>query len=382
MHRVGDIARLNVIAALGTTALGVAFLWAWGSRGLIAYVISVPLVTFIVGHIFVARLPKHREYQPTLPELTAEWKVLFQMGVAMLGVGLVGQLSQLWIRIDIVRVLGPQSLGQYQAAWTISMQYVAFVLAAMGTDYYPRLTGVIHDHEAATRLVNEQTEIATLLSAPVLIFVMALTPWLIHLLYARSFAPSASILRWQVLGDVLKIASWPLGYVIVAAGDGKAFFASETFGWLIATGTIAFLMPVWGLRMTGIAYILMYAFYLPLVFWLARRRIGFRWSRSVISLTLVVMIVCIAVSLLPTGSIWATCFGTAAAAAFAIFSLCRLACMSSIGGGQPTRLSAAFSAVPFLGNLLTDEGETIFLPERASPAEAQSLQNDDSRKAE
>jgi PST family polysaccharide transporter len=258
--------------------------------------------------------------------------MLFRLGIAMVGAGLVQQLAQLWIRIDVARVLGAQSLGQYQAAWTISMQYVSFVLMAMGTDYYPRLTGVIHDHKAARNLVNEQTEIATLLSAPVFIAMMALAPWVIHLLYAASFTPAIEILRWQVLGDVLKVTSWPLGFLILAAGDGKIFFSTETFSWVITTGLITGLVPVMGLSITGIAYLAMYALCLPLVYLFARWRIGFHWSRSVLILSAVTFAICAGVDILTALTHWGIWVGCAAALAFAVFSLGRITHMSSLGG--------------------------------------------------
>jgi PST family polysaccharide transporter len=250
----------------------------------------------------------------------------------MVGAGLVQQLAQLWIRIDVARVLGAQSLGQYQAAWTISMQYVSFVLMAMGTDYYPRLTGVIHDHKAARNLVNEQTEIATLLSAPVFIAMMAVAPGVIHLLYAASFTPAIEILRWQVLGDVLKVATWPLGYLILAAGDGKTFFLSETAAWLAIAGLITGLVPIMGLQITGIAYLLNYVLYLPLMYWLARRRIGFHWSRSVLILSIVTFAICIGVDIITSLTRWGMLAGCVAAVTFAIYSLGRITDMSDLGG--------------------------------------------------
>jgi PST family polysaccharide transporter len=241
-------------------------------------------------------------------------------------------LTQLWIRIDVARVLGAQSLGQYQAAWTISMQYVSFVLTAMGTDYYPRLTGVIHDPKAAGRLVNEQTEIATLLSAPVFIAMMAIAPWVIHLLYAASFTPAIEILRGQVLGDVLKVVSWPLGFLILAAGDGKAFFWSESAAAIILSGLIVGLVPVMGLRITGVSYLVMYAIYLPLMYWLARRRIGFHWCRSVLLLSAATLAICVSVDILTALTRWGILIGCFAAGAFAVFSLGRITHMSNVGG--------------------------------------------------
>jgi O-antigen/teichoic acid export membrane protein len=332
MRRVGDIARLNVFGSAIGTAVGIALLWRWGSAGLVAYVLVVPLASFVLGHVYVSRLPKAGTEPVTLEELTGEWKMLLRLGLAMVGAGIIQQLVQLWIRIYIARTAGVQSLGQYQAAWTISMQYVSFVLTAMGTDYYPRLTGIISDRKAATQLVNEQTEIATLLSAPAFIGMMAAAPWVIHLLYAASFAPAVEILRWQVLGDVFKVASFPLGFVILAAGDGKAFISTETAAWLVTAGLITGLLRTVGLPITGISYLVMYAFYLFLVYWLARRRIGFDWSRSVLVLFLATLAICVGVDILTSITRWGIWVGCAAAIAFAIYSLGRIAHMSNLGG--------------------------------------------------
>jgi PST family polysaccharide transporter len=332
MRRIGDIARLNVYSSVISTALGIALLWRWGKAGLVAYVVIGPVASFILGHIYVSRLPKARTEAVTLPELAREWKILLRLGLAMVGAGLVQQLALLWIRIDVGRVLGEQSLGQYQAAWTISMQYVTFVLMAMATDYYPRLTGIIHDPDAAGKLVNEQTEIAALLSAPVFIAMMALAPWVIHLLYSASFTPAIAILRWQVLGDVLKVVSWPLGFLILAAGDGTTFFAAETASWLVITVLITGLVPIMGLQITGIAYLVNYVLCMPLMYWLARRRIGFHWSKSVISLSSMSFTICLGVGLLATWTRWGIPVGCLAAAAFAIFSLGRITHMSNLGG--------------------------------------------------
>jgi O-antigen/teichoic acid export membrane protein len=332
MRRIGDIARLNVFGSAISTVLGIGLLWQWGNSGLVAYILVAPLASFVLGHYYVSRLPKAGTANVTVQELTREWKMLLHLGLAMVAAGLVQQFAQLWIRIDVARVLGAQSLGQYQAAWTISMQYVSFVLIAMGTDYYPRLTGVIHDPKAAARLVNEQTEIATLLSAPVFIAMMAIAPWVIHLLYAASFTPAIEILRWQILGDVLKVISWPLGFLILAAGDGKTYLLTEASAWIVTASLISGLVRVVGLPITGIAYLAMYAFYLPLVYWLARRRYGFHWSRSVLSLSGLSLGICICVGILTALARWGMFVGCFAAVGFAVYSLGRITHMSDLGG--------------------------------------------------
>jgi PST family polysaccharide transporter len=73
---------------------------------------------------------------------------------------------------------------------------------------------------------------------------MAMAPWAIRLLYTASFAPAVEVLRWQVLGYVLRVASWPLGFVILAAGDGTTFFWSESASWFVMAAFILILAPV------------------------------------------------------------------------------------------------------------------------------------------
>jgi len=332
MRRIGDMARLSVYGSMLNTVLGAALLWQWGQAGLIAYVLIGPLASFLLGHWCVSRLPKVSSRDISNQEMVHQWQTLLRLGIPFMGAGLVGTLVQLWIRVEIGNTLGVESLGHFQAAWTISMQYIGFVLAAMGADYYPRLTGVINERKAATRLVNEQTEIALLLSAPVFIAMIGLTPWVIHLLYSSAFLPAVDVLRWQILGDVLKVASWPLGFVILAAGAGKTFLFTEMFAFLLMGGLIAGLLPIIGLQITGIAFFVCYAVYLPLVYVLAKRRIAFQWQTNVTRLLLSVLALCVLVNILSARYWWGAVVAIGLTLVFGFYTLVRLAHMSNVGG--------------------------------------------------
>lgn len=332
MCRIADLARVTVYSSAIYAVVGVVLLWWLRTRGLIAYVVVGPLVVFAVGYFYVARLPKSPREHVSWAELTEEWRVLLRLGLAFVGAGLAMPVVQLWIRIDVGKGLGTVGLGQYQAAWMISTQYVAFVLAAMASDYYPRLTGVIRDAPKAVRLVNEQTEIALLLSTPVFVAMMATAPWVVHLLYTAQFAPAVVLLRWQVLGDVLKVASWPLGFVLLAAGDGKTYLWSEWATNLITMLVIAGFLPLIGLPITGVAYLITYAFYLPLMYWLAYRRIGFRWSRSVVRVTLIAFVAAAGAGAIALLFKWGPILGVGISLSLALFAVARISHMSDLGG--------------------------------------------------
>jgi len=333
LRRIGDIARMQIGSALLSTTLGLLALWWWREEGIIIFVMTAPLATFLFGHLYVAKLPKMRPLTNNLRELSVQWRNLARLGGAFMVAGLASTTGQLLVRTLVQRDLGPQALGQFQAAWTISMTYIGFALGAMGMDFYPRLTALIRDHEAVNRLVNEQTEVALLLTTPVILATLALAPWVIHLLYTAEFAQAAMVLRWQVLGDFLKIASWPLGFILLAAGAGRTFMITE---WIGMGSFVLFTwagMPFFGITVTGIAFGGMYAVYLPLVYWLTVRRTRFSWRRRVWwQLIVMLSLAVITTGLAMYSEIAAAISGMTFAVATGLYGLIKLGSMADFSG--------------------------------------------------
>ena len=333
MRRIGDLARVSVLSGVVSTAVAIAAVAWWGSRGILAFVLAAPAASFLLGHWYVARLDRPRAPPLSLRVLAGQWRVMVALGAAFMVSGLVANLGQLVARTLIQRELGPEALGHFQAAWLISMTYLGFVLGAMGTDYYPRLTAAIREPEAVNRLVNQQTEVALLLAGPAFLAMLALAPWIIDLLYTRDFHEATAILRWQVLGDVLKVASWPLGFVILAAGDGRTYMASESMAIGAFVLLVALGLPIWGIVSTGAAFLGMYVIYLPVVHALARRRCGFGWEPAVWRRLVLLFVAAAAVAGLGA---WresvAAVAGLLAAIGFGLEGLARLGHMAGLGG--------------------------------------------------
>lgn len=333
MRQIGDLARVSVLSALLSTLLGIGALMLWGRSGLVAFLIAAPLASFLLGHLYVARLPKIQAPRTPLPVLAGQWRVLAKLGAAFMVAGLAVTLGQLLVRTLVQRQLGADALGYFQAAATISMTYIGFVLTAMGTDYYPRLTAAIHDHAAVNRMVNEQTEVALLLAGPVFLAMMGLASWIIELLYSSSFHSAANVLRWMVLGDILKVASWPLGFIILAAGNGRTFMLTETLAISVFVVLTWFGLPLMGVAASGIAFFGMYVVYLPVVFWLARHGTGFKWSSSIWWHMGLLFATC---TLVQSVTIWSVGVGASisvlAACVWTIHAMTRLSRMSGLGG--------------------------------------------------
>jgi O-antigen/teichoic acid export membrane protein len=333
MRRIADIARISVWSALFSTVGAVAALWWLGPGGIPFYILSAPLASFLLGHWYVARLPNPERLRMSCVDLANEWGGMLKLGFAFMVAGLASTMGQLLVRALVQRQLGAEALGHFQAAWAISMTYIGFVLGAMGTDYYPRLTAVINDHAAVNKLVNEQIEVAMLLAAPVLLGMLALAPWIIRLLYSNQFVDATEILRWQVLGDILKVASWPLGYILVASGAGKAFMCTEWLAMLVFAAVTFWLLPVLGIAATGAAFLIMYVVLFVLVWILAVRRMNFHWAPGVKRLLTSVMVSAVLIRVLAWGStLGSAVLGSLLAAGWGIYALMRLAHAGGLSG--------------------------------------------------
>lgn len=333
LRRTGDIARVSVISSAVATAVGIGVLIIFGAHGLIAYVLISPMATFAVGHLYVARLPKMQTPTITLAELTRQWWGLVRLGAAFMLAGLASGVAQLIVRWLIERRLGLGALGQFQAAFSISMTYIGFILGAMSMDYYPRLTAAIRDSQAAKRMVNEQTEVALMLAGPVFVAMMGLAPWVIQVLYSGQFAEAAAVLRWQILGDILKVASWPLGYVILATGDGAIFLATECLALITFALLTWVFLPLCRLEATGISFFAMYLIYLPVVYFLAMRRMNFSWSRRVVwQFGTIFGLACLVAFSTILGPAYGALFGCLAAAFLSIDAIRRLRHVVTIPG--------------------------------------------------
>lgn len=334
LRRIGDLSRVSVLSALFSSVLGIAAILFWEQEGLVVYMLAGPLASFFFGHWYVSKIKLTAVAKVTYSEIAYQWHTLVKLGFAFMLAALVSIFGLLIIRSIIQNQLGLQELGYFQAAWAISVTYIGFVLGAMSTDYYPRLTAAMRDHVEVNRMVNEQTEIAFLLAGPILLAMMALAPWVIQLLYSREFMPATDVLHWQILGDVLKLASWPLGFVILAAGDGKIYMFSES----MSMGTfvlLTWLMIPWlGLEASGLACLGMYVVSLPLVYWLAKRRTGFYWESIVIKQIILMFVAASVIMVLARYSQNAAAgFGLLLSAAFGLYGFSRLAHKTELKGG-------------------------------------------------
>ena len=279
MRRIKDLATLSVLGGLLGTVISIPMIFIWGKEGIVPFLITVSAMTILTSWWYARKIPVAQivlGWRETLREA----KGLLSLGMVFMTTGLMTMAVMYLIRVLVVRHLGMDDVGLYQAAATLSSLYIGVILGAMGMDFYPRLTAVAADDKACNRMVNEQTEVGLLIAAPGILATLTFAPLIIQIFYATSFIPAYEVLRWQIMGIFLRVVSWPLGFVLLAKGKGKLYFWTELAANAVHISLVWIGITYFGLVGTGMALFVLYVFYTVMMLTVVNNVSNFSWSNA------------------------------------------------------------------------------------------------------
>jgi PST family polysaccharide transporter len=279
LRRIGDLSAISALGALFSTIFAIPILLILKERGIVPFLICVATAQLAVSWLYARRV-KIKPVRVTWSETFQVLASMLHLGLSFVLIGLSTSASIYGIRLVIGHVAGEGAVGVYQAAYTVSGIYIGFVLTAMAGDFYPRLAGYGDDVGKQNQLVNEQTKLALLLATPALIAALAFSGPLIRIMYSAAFSGASEILRWQILGLLGKIISWPMGFILLARRDSKVFLASELITNALHVGLVWIGISVFGVSGVGIAFAVLYACYVVSIYVLVSVRHGFIYQRG------------------------------------------------------------------------------------------------------
>jgi antigen flippase len=293
VRRVGDLARIQVTFALLSTLLAIGIYWWLGERGIVPVILVTSVVQLGVSWWFSRRVAVIRVRQTWL-ETWRNSKSLIRLGSAFMYGAVLAAVVGLVIRALIVRDLGLDAAGIYQAAWALSGMFGAFVLQAMGTDFYPQLTAVASDDQAVGRLVNEQIQTGILLALPGVLGAIGLASVLVEIFYSAKFDSAAEPLRWFALGVLGQIVSWPIGMVLAAKGNTRWIYISRTHGAAVHLLLTVIFLTAAGLKGVAWAFATYVWLQCIVVFVIVYRLSKLTLSRATLRLVLISLLFCLA----------------------------------------------------------------------------------------
>lgn len=325
MRRIGDLAKLNILKALFGTLLSIPIIYVWGQKGIVPFLIAASAVGCLTAWWY-ARKVNVSHVQMGWVEIWNEVKHLLNLGSAFMLSALMVNGTTYLLTVLVTRRLSLEAVGLYQAAVILSSTYVGFILDSMVKDYLPRLSAIANDHAACNKLVNEQVEIGILLSVPGILATLTFAPLIIQFFYTSEFVAAFEILRWQILGILLQVASWPISFILQAKGRGQLVLLTVSLACVVHVCLIWVGMSYFGLKGTGMAFFGMWTFYGIIIYGVARYLTGFTLSGANIRIALVTLpaIGIVFVSGLNLEDFWSMTVGSTISVAMAVYSIMSL----------------------------------------------------------
>jgi len=224
-----DVRRLALIQVLGSLLSIVMVIWLarwlhlYGA--LLALVVS-QLLWLAVGLPAWWRSPY---FQRSMLRLRFDREMTLRLAafsVMTLTAALVSPLVNIAVRDHLALQLGWEQVGYWQAVSKVSDAYLLFLTAAINIYYLPKLAAI---RERAALVAELRNAYRYILPVVVVLAaaVYALREWVTRLLFSADFAPANALYGPQLVGDVIKIASFILSYVMLAKAMTRLFVISE-----------------------------------------------------------------------------------------------------------------------------------------------------------
>lgn len=186
----------------------------------------------------------------------------------------VAPIAQMVIRNYIEHHLSWYAAGLWQAMLRISDGYLLLITASLGIYYLPKLAELQTTADLKKEIIAGYKTILPIIS--ILATVVFICKYhIVRLLFSSQFLPMLSLFKYQLLGDVLKIGSWLLAYLMLAKAMTKEFILTEIF--FSCSYVILTMIGVHCLGLIGapVAFALNYALYWLCVAFIMRKHYNF-----------------------------------------------------------------------------------------------------------
>lgn len=223
LRKIKHLANSSLTGSVLGLMVSIPLYYFYGIDGIVPAIILTSIVTLLRTWYFARKIEIEEVHVDTQTTL-AVGKEMMIMGFMLSISGLYVIAKKYGLRIFISNVSDIEQVGLYSAGMAIVTTYVGMVFTAMGTDYFPRLSGVAHDNAKARELINQQAEIAILILAPILTVFIVFISWIIILLYSTRFLDITQMVQWAALGMMFKAVSWSMAFIFLAKG-------ASSFSW-------------------------------------------------------------------------------------------------------------------------------------------------------
>lgn len=271
---LATVSVLNVVAGLVIT---LPIYYVWGIHGVLPALVALSFACMMLTYTYSNRAEKVRF--SFAKEKLKHGRQMLTVGLNFVVCNIIAHIALLGIQAWLNNHASLQVVGLYNAGYSMTMTYAGMVFAAMDTDYFPRLSGIINDHEARTETILKQLDVTLILITPLLAAVIVALPLIVPLLLSHEFESIIPMTQITAVGLLFRAIYLPNAYIPLAAGDNK------TFLWINIIGALDILLVIvgyyyYGLTGMGVALTIQNGIDMAIVLGVSRWKYSVVFSRN------------------------------------------------------------------------------------------------------
>jgi antigen flippase len=263
LGRLKDVARTQLVSVVIGAPVLLALCFALGDSGIAPGLAAIAVLSWAVTRYSTRSIGT---------DCSVPWSTLplhagpiLKLGAAIACNAAAASAVVLATRALVTREAGLEANGILQAAVTLAGLSSSFLLVVMGTDFFPRLSSAKHDYKRVNQLVNEQTQVATMLATPGLIVTIGLCPWLVQLFYSAEFSDATSLVPWLAVANLLQVCGWPIGLLQMVIARTSTYLLTQIAFHFAQISLVFYLFPAFGVYSISSSMIACGAIYLLVV---------------------------------------------------------------------------------------------------------------------
>jgi polysaccharide transporter, PST family len=185
---------------------------------------------------------------------------LLKYSLMALTSAVVVPMSQLLIRGDLITQFGYIEAGYWEAIWRLSAAYLMFVTGVLTFYFLPKFSELSSGSAIKVEIINGYKLIIPFMIVSSLLIYLGKNLF-VTILFSKEFMPALRLLPMQLVGDVMRVSCWVVGFVMLGKAMTRAYIFSEIF-----FSSLFFCLSYILTRMVGLggvtyAYCLNYFFY-------------------------------------------------------------------------------------------------------------------------
>jgi PST family polysaccharide transporter len=227
--------KISIITSIIGVFFTLGLVYFWQIKGALISAVSYQSVAFLVTVLMIIKSPwfAAKNFNARFSKLVLlkylSYSVMTVVSAATIPV------SQLFIRGYVIDHLSVTQAGWWEGMNRISAMYLMVVTSSFGVYYLPRLSEIKEKHE-----LRKEIFVAFKVIVPALILgflgIYIFRDLIIKILFTPDFYPMRNLFAWQLIGDLFKISSWLLAFLMVAKSMTRLYVITEIFFSILFVG--------------------------------------------------------------------------------------------------------------------------------------------------